>query len=79
MALLAAKDLGDSGGSNLALVISPIWFGRAFLVRKVSGLKPLVAGRGHLWVALEASARVPGPKQDSWRAPLLEKLLVANL
>ena len=27
VALLSAKDLGGSGGSNRALVISPIWFG----------------------------------------------------
>ena len=67
MALLAARDLRSSLGSNLALV------------REVSGLNPWVAGRANLWAALEAADRVPVPQQDSWRAPLLEKLLVARL
>ena len=44
MALLAARDLRSSLGSNLALV------------REVSGLNPWVAGRPHLWAALEAAA-----------------------
>ena len=67
VALLAARDLRSSLGSNLALV------------REVSGLNPWVAGRAHLRAALEDANRVPVPQQDSWRAPFLEKLLVACL
>ena len=67
VALLVARDVRSSLGSNLALV------------REFSGLKPWVAGRAHLRAALEAADQVPVPQQDSWRAPLLEKLLVAFL
>ena len=67
MALLASRDVRSSLSSNLALV------------RELSGLNPWMAGPAHLRAALEAADRVPVPQQDSWRAPLLEKLLVARL
>ena len=67
VALLAARDLRSSLGSNLALV------------REETGLDPWVAGRGELRAALEAADRAPVPQQDSWRAPALKKLLTARL
>ena len=67
MALLAARDMQSSLGSNLALV------------REESKLNPWVAGRGELRAALEAADRVPVPQQDKWRGPYLEKLLVLRL
>ena len=67
VALLAARDIRSSLGSNLALV------------REVTGLDPWEAGRGELRAALEAADRAPVPQQDSWRAPALEKLLTARL
>ena len=67
MATLASRDLQGSLCSNLALA------------REKSGLDPWVAGRAQLRAALEAADRVPVPQQDSWRAPLLEKLLAARL
>ena len=67
MALLAARDLRSSLGSNLALV------------REETGLDPWVAGRAELRAALEAADRAPVPQLDSWRAPALVKLLTARL
>jgi hypothetical protein len=67
VALLAARDLRSSLGSNLALV------------REATGLDPWEAGRGELRAALEAADRAPVPQQDSWRAPALMKLLTARL
>ena len=67
VATLASRDLQSSLCSNLALA------------REKSGLDPWVAGRAQLRAALEAADRVPVPQQDSWRAPLLEKLLAARL
>ena len=67
MALLAARDLRSSLGSNLALV------------RELTGLNPWVAGRAELRAALEAADLVPVPEQDNWRVPLLDKLLLARL
>ena len=68
VALLAARDLRSSLGSNLAL-----------LVREETGLDPWVVGRWELRAALEAADRAPVPQLDSWRAPALVKLLAARL
>jgi hypothetical protein len=66
-ALLAARDLRSTLGSNLAEV------------RQVTGLDPWVAGRGELRAALEAADRVEVPQLDGWRVPYLQKLLAARL
>ena len=67
VALLAARDIRSTVGSNLALV------------RMETGLDPWVAGRAELRAALEAADRASVPQQDSWRAPYLQKLLAARL
>jgi hypothetical protein len=67
VALLAARDLRSNVGSNLALV------------QEETGLDPWVAGRAELRAALEAADRAPVPQLDSWRAPALDKLLIARL
>jgi hypothetical protein len=66
-ALLAARDLRSSLGTNLALV------------RKETGLNPWVVGRAELRAALKAADRAEVPEQDSWRGPALQKLLAARL
>ena len=67
VALLAARDVRSSLGSNLALV------------RQESGLDPWMESLARLRAALEVADQVPVPQQDSWRAPVLEKLLCARL
>ena len=67
VALLAARDMRSSLGSNLALV------------RQESGLDPWRESLARLRAALEVADQVPVPQQDSWRAPVLEKLLCARL
>ena len=67
LALLAARDLRSSVGSNLALV------------RERTGLDPWVAGRRVLQASLEASTTRQVPAQDFWRPQLLQKLLTARL
>ena len=67
VALLAARDLRSSLGSNLALV------------RGATKLDPWAASRAQLKAALEADDLVPVPQLDSWRAPALEKLLSARV
>ena len=67
VALLAARDLRSNLGANLALV------------QEETGLNPWLAGRSELRMALEAANQAPVPQQDSWRVPLLEKLLAARL
>ena len=72
MALLAAKDLGDSGGSNLALVISPIW---SLPDAKSKWAEPLGGGPG----ATLGCPRGFRQGASAQAGQLLEKLLVANL
>ena len=67
VALLAARDVRSSLGSNLAIV------------REESGLDPWMESPARLRAALELADRVPVPQLDSWRAPALEKLLSARL
>ena len=67
LALLAARDLRSSLGSNLALV------------REKTGLDPWVAGRSELHSSLEASTTKKVPDQDFWRPQLLQQLLAARL
>ena len=67
LALLGARDIRSSLGSNLALI------------REMTGLDPWVAGRGQLRAALESVETREVPSQDEWRAPYLQKLLEARL
>lgn len=67
VALLAARDIRSSLGSNLAMI------------QEETGLDPWVASREELWVSLEAANRVPVPPLDKWRVPALEKLLSARI
>ena len=67
VALLAARDLRSSLGSNMALV------------QEVAKLDPWGASRAEFQAALEKADRAPVPKLDSWRVPTLKKLLSARL
>ena len=67
IALLGARDIRSSLGSNLALI------------REMTGLDPWVVGRGQLRAALEAADMREVPMQDAWRVPYLKKLLAARL
>ena len=67
LALLAARDLRSSLGSNLALV------------REKTGLDPWVAGSSELHSSLEAATTKKVPDQDFWRPQLLQQLLAARL
>jgi hypothetical protein len=67
VALLAARDLRSTLGSNLALV------------RELTGLDPWTAASSRLRAALEAVDRAEVPEQDSWRVGALQKLLTAWL
>jgi hypothetical protein len=67
VALLAARDLRSTLGSNLALV------------RELTGLDPWTAAPSRIRAALEAADRAEVPPQDSWRVGALQKLLTARL
>ena len=67
VALLAARDLRSSTGSNLALV------------KTMTGLDPWTIGRSQLRSALDRAVRREVPDQDVWRAPYLQKLLASRL
>jgi hypothetical protein len=66
-ALLAARDLRSSIGSNLALL------------RAESGLDPWTCSPGRLREALLRAEEVPVPPADAWRAPYMERLLAERL
>ena len=63
VANLAARDLGSTTGINLAKI------------EKETGLNPWIASSNEVKIALEQS-EVTVPKEDTWRLPLLEKLLL---
>ena len=67
VALLAARDLRSSTGSNLEMV------------RTMTGLDPWTVGRSELRSALDRALRRDVPDQDTWRAPYLQKLLASRL
>ena len=66
-ALLAARDLRSSIGSNLALL------------RKETGLDPWTCSAQQLRTALLQAEEVPVPPEDAWRAPYMWKLLEERL
>ena len=63
LANLAARDMGSTTGMNL------------FKLGKETGLNPWVTSSSEVKTSLEKSD-VMVPEEDSWRLPLLEKLLV---
>ena len=67
VALLAARDLRSSLGSNMALV------------QEVAKLDPWAASWAELQAALEKADQAQVPQLDSWRVPTLKKLLSARL
>ena len=67
VAMLAARDIRSTVGSNLALL------------RNKTGLDPWTAGRCQLKAALELATRKEVPELDYWRPQLLQKLLSARL
>ena len=66
-ALLAARDLRSSLGSNLALL------------REESGLDPWTCSPGHLRAALQLADEVPVPEEDAWCVPYTWRLLEQRL
>jgi len=66
-ALLAARDLRSSVGSNLALL------------REESGLDPWTVAPGRLKAALLRAEEAPVPVADTWRAPYMWRLLEERL
>ena len=66
-ALLAARDLRSSVGSNLALL------------REESGLDPWTCPMGRLKRALQEAEEVPIPAEDAWRGPYMWRLLTERL
>ena len=66
-ALLAARDLRSSLGSNLELI------------RKESGLDPWTCSKAKLTEALIQAEEVPIPEEDLWRIPYLWRLLEERL
>ena len=66
-ALMAARDLRSSLGSNLALL------------QEESGLNPWTCSPRHLRAALQQAEEVPVPEEDSWRVPLTWLLLEQRL
>ena len=66
-ALLAARDLRSSVGSNLALL------------REESGLDPWTCSLGQLRAALLRAEEVPVPAEDAWRVPYTWRLLEERL
>ena len=67
VALLAARDIRSTVGSNLAQL------------RNMTGLDPWATGRSQLKAALELSTRNEVPEHNHWRLQLLQKLLSARL
>ena len=67
VALLAARDIRSTVGSNLAQL------------RNMTGLDPWATGRSQLKAALELSTRNEVPEHNHWRLQLLQKLLSACL
>ena len=67
VAVVAARDLRSSVGTNLALL------------QRETGLDPWVVGPGHLRAVLLDKARVVVPDQDKWRLTYLERLLAERL
>ena len=67
VALLAARDIRSTLGSNLAHL------------REMTGLDPWAAERGQLKAALDLATRREVPEHDYWRPPLLQKLLSGRL
>jgi hypothetical protein len=66
-ALLAARDLRSSVGSNLALL------------REESGLDPWTVAPGRLKAALLRAEETPVPAADAWRVPYMWRLLEERL
>ena len=66
-ALLAARDLRCSTGSNLALL------------REETGLDPWTCSVGPLRAALHQAEQVPVPPADAWRVPYMRRLLQERL
>jgi hypothetical protein len=66
-ALLAARDLRSSVGSNLALL------------REETGLDPWTCSPGELRAALLQAEAVPVPAADAWRVPYTRRLLAERL
>ena len=66
-ALLAARDLRSSVGSNLALL------------REESGLDPWTVAPGRLKAALLRAEEAPVPAADAWRVPYMWRLLEERL
>ena len=67
VALLAARDIRSTLGSNLAHL------------REMTGLDPWAAERGQLKAAHDLATRREVPEHDYWRPPLLQKLLSGRL
>ena len=66
-ALLAARDLRSSIGSNLAVF------------REESGLTPWTYSMGQLRAALMLAEEVPAPPEDAWRVLYTGRLLEERL
>ena len=62
-ALMAARDIRSSVGSNLALL------------REESGLDPWTCSTGQLRAALQQAEEVPVPEEDAWRVLYTWRLL----
>ena len=67
MAILAARDIRSTLGSNLTHL------------RNKTGLDPWAVGKGQLKAALALATRKEVPENDYWRPQLLQKLLSARL
>ena len=66
-ALLAARDLRSSTGSNLAVL------------REETGLDPWTCSVGQLGAALLQAEQVPVPAADAWRVGYMQRLLQERL
>ena len=66
-ALLAARDIRSSTGSNLAML------------REETGLDPWTCSKGQLRAALLQAEQVPVPAADAWRVPYMRRLLQERL